>query len=96
MLANFLIIVIWKGIHFGSVTTGLGLRFILLLFQAAVLPDCDSIESTSGLLTKIIRPHAPCASQCLGHNIMMWPAVCSGALHSQLGEAAKPHLCMDK
>ena len=42
--------------------------------------------------SKTVRPRAP----YIGHAISTWSVVCSEALHSQLGEGARPHLCMDK
>ena len=44
----------------------------------------------------IVRLRAPCGARCMGHAIRTWPAVCSMALHSQYGDGAKPHLCMDE
>ena len=32
----------------------------------------------------------------LGHIVSTWSAVCSEAPHSQFGEGARPHLCMDE
>ena len=32
----------------------------------------------------------------MGHVIRTWSAVCSVKPHSQFGEGARPHLCMDK
>ena len=32
----------------------------------------------------------------MGHPIRTWSAVCSAAPHSQFGEGARPHLCMDE
>ena len=32
----------------------------------------------------------------MGHTIRTWSAVCSEAPHSQLGEGARPYLCMDE
>ena len=44
----------------------------------------------------IVRPHAPCGGRCMGHAIRTWSTVCSEAPHSQFGEGARPHLCMDE
>ena len=46
--------------------------------------------------SKTVRPRAPCAARCIGHAIRTWSAVCSEAPHSQFGEGARPHLCMDE
>ena len=35
------------------------------------------------LLSKTIRPHAPCGARCIGHAIRTWSAICSEAPHSQ-------------
>ena len=32
----------------------------------------------------------------MGHDKIMWSAVCSQALHSHFAEEARPHLCMDE
>ena len=48
------------------------------------------------LSSKTLRPRAPCGARCMGHAIRTWSAVCSMASHSQLGEGARPHLCMDE
>ena len=41
------------------------------------------------------RPQRSFGVWCVGHTEMMWPAICSCSLHSQLHEKARPHLCMD-
>ena len=46
--------------------------------------------------SKTVRPRAPCGARCIGHTVSTWSAVCSEAPHSQFGERARPHLCMDK
>ena len=46
--------------------------------------------------SKTVRPRAPCGARCIGHAVSIWSAVCSKAPHSQFGEGARPHLCMDK
>ena len=48
------------------------------------------------LSSKAVRPRAPCGARCIGHAISTWSAVCSEAPHSQFGEGARPHLCMDE
>ena len=77
-----------------------GQRFILLLPQTAALPESDA---GSGVLSqhqvsssKTVRLHAPCGARCIGHAVSTWSAVCSEAPHSQFGEGARPHLCMDE
>ena len=46
--------------------------------------------------SKTVRPRAPCGARCIGHAVSTWSAVCSVAPHSQFGEGARPHLCMDE
>ena len=46
--------------------------------------------------SKTVRPLAPCSIRCIGHAVRTWSAVCSEAPHSQFGEGARPHLCMDE
>ena len=46
--------------------------------------------------SKTVRPRAPCGARCMGHIVSTWSVVCSEAPHSQFGEGARPHLCMDE
>ena len=46
--------------------------------------------------SKTVRPRAPCGARCIGHAVSTWSAACSEAPHSQFGEGARPHLCMDE
>ena len=46
--------------------------------------------------SKTVRPRAPCGARCMGHIVSTWSAVCSEVPHSQFGEGARPHLCMDE
>ena len=46
--------------------------------------------------SKTVRPRAPCGARCMRHAVSTWSAVCSEAPHSQFGEGARPHLCMDE
>ena len=48
------------------------------------------------LSSKTVRLRAPCGARCIGHAVSTWYAVCSEVTHSQFGEGARPHLCMDK
>ena len=83
--------------------------FILLLPQTAALPrsprllHClDQMLAVMSLSqhrvssSKTVRPRAPCGARCIGHAVSTWSAVCSEAPHSQFGEGARPHLCMDE
>ena len=47
-------------------------------------------------LFKTVRPRAPFGARCIGHAVRTWSAACSEAPHSQFGEGARPHLCMDE
>ena len=46
--------------------------------------------------SKTVRPRVPCGARCIGHAVRTWSAVCSEAPHSQFGEGARSHLCMDE
>ena len=46
--------------------------------------------------SKTVRSRAPYGARCIGHAVRTWSAVCSEAPHSQFGEGARPHLCMDE
>ena len=46
--------------------------------------------------SKTVRPRVPCSARCIGHATGTWSAVFSEVPHSQLGEGARPHLCMDE
>ena len=46
--------------------------------------------------SKTVRPSVPSGDRCIGHAVRAWSAVCSEVPHSQFGEGARPHLCMDK
>ena len=56
----------------------------------------DAGLMTSLPASKTVRPRAPCGARCIGHAVSTWSAVCSEAPHSQFGEGARPHLCMDE
>ena len=77
-----------------------GRGFILLLPQTAALPESDAgsgvIQPASSFVIQNGQPRAPCGARCIGHAVRTWSAVCSEAPHSQFGERARPHLCMDE
>ena len=78
-----------------------GRGFILLLPQTAALPgsdagSCDIKPLHRVLSSKTVRPRAPRGARCIGHAVSTWSAVCSEAPHSQFGEGARPHLCMNE
>ena len=90
-----------KGIHSRSDTnrTGAGglsfyyprLLHCLNQMLAVVLLSQHRVSSS-----KTVRPRAPCGARCIRHAVRTWSAVCSEAPHSQFGEVARPHLCMDE
>ena len=90
-----------KGIHSRSDTNrtgaeGLSFYYPRLLhclnqMLAVVLLSQHRVSSS-----KTVRPRAPCGARCIGHAVSTWSAVCSEAPHSQFGEGARPHLCMDE
>ena len=78
-----------------------GRGFILLLPQTAALPGSDAgsdmlLSQHRVSSSKTVRPRAPCGARCIGHIVSTWSAVCSEAPHSQFGEGARSHLCMDE
>ena len=90
-----------KGIHSRSDTNRTGAKG--LSFYYPRLLDCLNQMLTVVLLSqhrvlssKTVRPRAPCGARCIGHAVSTWYVVCSEAPHSQLGEGARPHLCMDE
>ena len=90
-----------KGIHSRSDTNRTGAKG--LSFYYPRLLNCLNQMLAVVLLrqhrvssSKTIRPCAPCDARCIEHTVRTWSAVCSEAPHSQFGEGARPHLCMDK
>ena len=90
-----------KGIHSRSDTNRTGTKGLsfyyprllhcLDLMLAVVLLSQDRVSSS-----KTVRPRAPCGARCIGHAVSTWTTVCSEEPHSQFGEGARPHLCMDE
>ena len=90
-----------KGIHSRSDTNRTGAED--LSFYYPRLLHCLNQMLAVVLLTqhrvsssKTVRPRTPCGARCIGHAVSTWSAVCSEAPHSQFGEGARPHLCMDE
>ena len=80
----------------GQAQTGLKSQgSVFLLSQAAVLPGSDAGSNVvKPALSFVIQNHqTSCFMWCLMYT---WSAVCSAVLHSQFGEGARPHLCMDE
>ena len=90
-----------KGINSRSDTNRIGAEGLSLYYPrllhclnqmlAVVLLRQHRVSSS-----KTVRPRAPCGARCIGHAVRTWSAVCSEAPHSQFGEGARPHLCMDE
>ena len=90
-----------KGIHSRPDTNRTGAEG--LFFYYPILLHClDQMLAVMSLSqhrvssSKTVRPRAPCGARCIGHAVSTWSAVCSEALHSQFGEGARPHLCMNE
>ena len=46
--------------------------------------------------SKTVRPRTPYGARCIGQAVRTWSAVCLEAPHSQFGEGARSHFCMDQ
>ena len=75
-----------------------GRGFILLLPLTAALPGSDAgsdvIKPASSFV--IQNRQTSCSMWCPMDAVSTWSVVCSEAPHSQFGEGARPHLCMDE
>ena len=90
-----------KGIHSRSDTNrtgaeGLSFYYPRLLHCLNQMLAVVLLSQHQVLLSKTVRPCAPSGARCIGHVVRTWSAVCSEAPHSQFGEEARPHLCMDE
>ena len=90
-----------KDIHSRSDTNrtgaeGLSFYYPRLLYCLDQMLAVMSLSQHRVLSSKIVRPRAPCGARCIGHAVSTWSAVCSEAPHSQFGEGARPHLCIDE
>ena len=88
-------------IHFRSDTNrtgaeGLSFYYPRLLYCLNQMPAVMLLSQHRVSSSKTVRPCASCGARCIGHAVSTWSAVCSEAPHSQFGEGARPHLCMDK
>ena len=95
------VVVVWKGIHSRSdtnktVAEGLSFYYPRLLHCLNQMLTVVLLSQHRVSSSKTIRPRAPCGARCVGHAVSTWYAVCSEAPHSQFGEGARPHLCMDE
>ena len=94
-------VVVWKDIHSRPDTNRTGAEGLSFYYHrllhclnqmlAMVLLRQHRVSSS-----KTVKPRAPCGARCIGHAVRTWSAVCSEATHSQFGEGARPHLCMDE
>ena len=90
-----------KGIHSRSDTNRTGAKG-LSFYYPRLLHCLDQMLSVISLSqhrvssSKTVRPRALCGARFIGHAVSTWSAVCSEAPHLQLGEGARPHLCMDE
>ena len=88
------------GIHFRSDTNRTGAEG--LSFYYPLLYCLDQMLAVMSLSQhrvssfKTVRHRAPSGARCIGHAVRTWSAVCSEAPHSQFGEGARPHLCIDE
>ena len=55
-----------------------------------------SLSQHRDLSSKFVRHRAPCGVRFMGHAIKTWSAVRLAVPHSQFGEEARPHLCMNE
>ena len=90
-----------KGIHSRSDTSrtgaeGLSFYFPWLLHCLNQMLSVVLLSQHRVSSSKTVRPRAPCGARCIGHAVSTWSAVCSEAPHSQFGEGARSHLCMDE
>ena len=85
------------GIHFRlTEVKGLSFYYPRLLHCLNQMLAVVLLSQHLVLSSKTIRPRAPCGARCIGHTVSTWCAVCSEVPHSQFGEGARPHLCMDE
>ena len=90
-----------KGIHSKSDTNRTGAEdlsfyYPRLLYCLNQMLAVMLLSQHQVLSSKTVRPCTLCGAQCMRHAVRTWSAVCSEAPHSQFGEGARPHLCMDK
>ena len=90
-----------KGIHPRSDTNriaaeGLSFYYPRLLYCLDQMLGVLLLSQHRVSSSKTVRPRASCGARCMRHAIRTWSAVFSEEPHSQFGEGARPHLCMDK
>ena len=90
-----------KGIHSRPDTNrtgaeGLSFYYPRLLHCLDQMLAVMSLSHHRVLSSKTVIPRAPCGARCVRRAVSTWTEVCSEAPHSQFGEGARPHLCMDE
>ena len=95
------VVVVWKHIHSRSNTNRTGAEGLSFYYPRPLYcPDqmllVVLLSQHRVSSSKTVRPRVPCGAQYMGHAIRTWSAVFSAAPHSQFGEGARPHLCMDE
>ena len=90
-----------KGIHSRSDTSrtvgeGLSFYYPRLLHWLDQMLALMSLSQHRVLSSKTVRHRVPCGARCIEQAVSTWSVVCSEAPHSQFGEGARPHLCMDE
>ena len=101
LCVDVVVVVVWRAFTPGQTQTELGPRG-LSFYYPRLLHCLDEMLAVMLLSqhrvssSKTVRPRAPCGARCIRHTVSTWSAVCSEAPHSQFGEGARPHLCMDK
>ena len=90
-----------KGIHSRPDTNrtgaeGLSFYYPRLLHCLDQMMAVMSLSQHRVSSSKTVRPRGPCGARCIGHAVSTGSVVCSEAPHSQFGEGARPHLCMDE
>ena len=56
----------------------------------------DGVKPASSFAIQNVRLRAPCGTLYVGHAIRTWSTVRLETPHSQFGEEARPHLCVDE
>ena len=95
------VVVVWKGIHSRldknrTGAEGLSFYYPRLLYCPDQMLAVKLLSQHRVSSFKTVKPRAPCGARCTGHTIKTWSAICLTAPHSQFGEGARPHLCMDE
>ena len=95
------VVVVWNGIHSRPDTNWTAAERLFFYYSRLLYcPDqmlaVMVLNHHRVLLSEIVRPFVPFGTRYIGHAIRMWSAVCSATPHSQFGQGAINHLCMDE